>query len=118
MMEEPELQTISLEAALRHLATEAERAELDKYIEYREFASDWMAAMVYQSKPEYEYGMKYFRLRWQIAERLVEKLRLGDIVATGIKLGGKINAQPIPISKYLWSKLEFDVDTFEACRKD
>jgi hypothetical protein len=118
MTEGLELQTISLEMALRHLATEAERAELDKYIEYREFASDWMAAMVYQSKPEYEYGMKYFRIRWQIAERLLEKLRLGDVVATGLELGGEINAQPLPISKYLWRKLELDVDSSEACRKD
>jgi hypothetical protein len=118
MTEVPELQTISLETALRYLATEAELAELDKYSEYRDLVLNVIASMAYQSTPEKGLAIKYFRLRAPLEARLLQKLFSGEIVAIGLQLPVTLNSQRTPIPAHFWRILELDIDTSEACGED
>jgi hypothetical protein len=113
----PKLQGVSLGEALRYVATEAELAELDKYSQYRELVLDVIAAMAYQSTPEMELALKYFRLREPLEARVLQKLRSEEWQAWGLEMPLRIASRPHPIAPELWNFLEPNFDEASASGK-
>jgi hypothetical protein len=99
---------ISLEDAYRHLATEAELAELDRLSDCRKWLLRHVVYQVGAPAHERERAGRYFHLMKALAQRVLEKLCSGEMAATAIVLPLKADSCRTTISCEVWESLEID----------
>jgi hypothetical protein len=107
-MDVSERHGMSLQEAFRHLATEAERAELDRHSDCWKWLSRPVVYQVGAPAQERERAGRYFQLLKTLEQRLLTKLRSGDMVATALELPLTARSGRTEVSCDAWEILELN----------